>query len=81
MLEFGVRGLPQITGSLGRHASDYVIAALASRLNLDPPAGSLCCRLDYWSFAVFLPQVDDALQAMTIAKRVIEKLSEPVPSG
>ncbi len=78
MLEFGVRGLPQISGSLGRHASDYVISALASRLNLDPPTGSLCCRLDYWSFAVFLTEVDDALQAMTITKRVIEKLTEPL---
>ncbi len=78
MIEFGVRGLPRVTGSLGRHASDYIVSALASRLNLDPPKHSLCCRLDYWSFAVFLPNVDDALQAMSEAKRLINKLTEPV---
>jgi diguanylate cyclase (GGDEF)-like protein len=78
MLEFGVRGLPRLTGSLGRHASDYIISALASRLNLDPPKASYCCRLDYWSFAVFLPIVEDALAAMTEAKRLITKLIEPV---
>ncbi len=78
LLEFGIRGLPRLTGSLGRHASDYVVSALASRLNLDPPAGSACCRLDYWSFAVFLPHVEDALAAMSEAKRLIAKMVEPV---
>jgi diguanylate cyclase (GGDEF)-like protein len=78
MIECGIHGLPRLTGSLGRHASDYVVSALASRLNLDPARRGLCCRLDYWSFAVFLPQVDDALQAMTEARRLITRLSEPV---
>jgi diguanylate cyclase (GGDEF)-like protein len=78
MLEFGVRGLPRLTGSLGRHASDYIVSALASRLNQDPHLGGICCRLDYWSFAVFLPTVVDALQAMSEAKRLIGKLTEPV---
>jgi diguanylate cyclase (GGDEF)-like protein len=78
MIECGIHGLPRLTGSLGRHASDYVVAALASRLNLDPAKQGLCCRLDYWSFAIFLPKVIDALQAMTEARRVITELAEPV---
>jgi predicted signal transduction protein with EAL and GGDEF domain len=78
MLEIGVRGLPRISGSLGRHASDYIVSALASRLNQDPPPGGVCCRLDYWSFAVFLPVIADPLQAMSEAKRLIGKLTEPV---
>jgi diguanylate cyclase (GGDEF)-like protein len=78
MIEFGIRGVPQVSGSLGRHASDYLVSALSARLNQDPPARSLACRLDYWSFALFVPEVEDALQAMTITKRLIEKLTEPV---
>ena len=78
MIECGVHGLPRLSGSLGRHASDYIISALASRLNLDPPKRALCCRLDYWSFAVFLPEVEDALKAMGEAKNLIGKLTEPV---
>jgi diguanylate cyclase (GGDEF)-like protein len=78
MIDLGVRGLPQLNGLFGRHANDYAVSALSARLNQDPPPGSLSCRLDYWCFAVFLTEVEDALQAMSIAKQIIEKLSEPV---
>jgi diguanylate cyclase len=72
MIEIGIRGIPRIAGSLGRHVADYVISALAARLNTLRDPSSLCCRLDYWSFAIFIPKIIDPLHALTTAKEVIE---------
>lgn len=78
MIEVGVRGLPRITGSLGRHAGDYAISALAARLNMMREDSHLVCRLDYYSLAVFLPMVDDPLEVLTKAKEILAALSQPV---
>ena len=78
MIEIGIRGIPRIAGSLGRHVADYVISALAARLNMMRDPASLCCRLDYWNFAIFIPQINDPLEALTTAKNVIEALGKPV---
>jgi diguanylate cyclase (GGDEF)-like protein len=78
MIEIGIRGLPRISGALGRHAADYAISALAARLNAMRDKDSLCCRLDYWSFAVFIPKITDPLEALTFAKKVMEALSQPI---
>ena len=78
LLEISVRGLPRIAGTLGRHAGDYVVSALAARLNLMNKPEVLKCRLDYWSFALFIPVVADALDALTAAKGILESLSQPI---
>ncbi len=78
VIEIGVRGIPRIAGALGRHVGDYVISALAARLSNSIPSDCLICRLDYWSFAVFLPRITDALEALTTAKRLIELLDQPI---
>ncbi len=78
LVEISVRGLPRIAGTLGRHAGDYVVSALAARLNLMSQSEILKCRLDYWSFAIFIPQVADALDALTMAKKILETLSQPI---
>ena len=78
MIEITIRGLPRIAGSLGRHVGDYAVSALAARLNLQRDPSSLCCRLDYWSFAVFIPKISDPLEALTVAKNFLETLSQPV---
>jgi len=78
MIEIGIRGIPRIAGSLGRHVADYVISALAARLNAMRDPETLCCRLDYWSFAIFIPRINDPLEALTTAKSVIEALGKPV---
>ena len=78
MIEIGIRGLPRITGSLGRHVGDYAISALAARLNMMTEPESLKCRLDYWSFAIFIPPIDDPLEALIIAKSVMENLGKPI---
>ena len=78
LIEFGIAGLPRITGSLGRHVGDYLIAALSARLLATSEPGFICCRLDYRSFAIFIPAIQDALAALTLAKRILAKLTEPV---
>ncbi len=78
LLEISVRGLPRIAGTLGRHAGDYMVSALAARLNLMSQPDILKCRLDYWSFALFIPVVADALDALTMAKKILESLSQPI---
>ncbi len=78
IIEIGIRGIPRITGALGRHVSDYVISALAARLSAIVASDHLVCRLDYWSFAICVPLISDALEALTYAKRVITELSEPI---
>jgi diguanylate cyclase (GGDEF)-like protein len=78
LIELGLRGLPRITGSLGRHVGDYLVAALAARLLSYAAPGSFCCRLDYRSFAVFIPEIADPLEALTAAKSLMMKLMEPV---
>jgi predicted signal transduction protein with EAL and GGDEF domain len=78
MIELGLRGLPRITGSLGRHVGDYLVSALAARLLALAAPGTICCRLDYRSFAVFIPVISDPLEALTAAKSLMMKLMEPV---
>jgi predicted signal transduction protein with EAL and GGDEF domain len=78
LIELGLRGLPRITGSLGRHVGDYLVAALAARLLSLAAPGSYCCRLDYRSFAIFIPVISDPLEALTTAKSMMMKLMEPV---
>jgi diguanylate cyclase (GGDEF)-like protein len=78
MIEFGLTGLPRIAGTLGRHVGDYVVAALAARLHAIAEANMMCCRLDYRSFALFIPQITDPLEAMLKAKASLSILTEPL---
>lgn len=78
IIEIGIRGIPRITGALGRHVGDYVISAMAARLSSIVESDRLLCRLDYWSFAVFVPHVGDALAALTSARHLITVLGEPI---
>jgi predicted signal transduction protein with EAL and GGDEF domain len=78
MIEFTVTSLPRISGALGRHAADYLLSSLAARLNALAGEKQLCCRLDYRSFAFFMPEISEPLAALTFAKKTLMKLSEPV---
>ncbi len=78
IIEFGLTGLPRLTGALGRHVGDYLVSALSARLHAFADSSTLCCRLDYRSFAIFIPNIADPLAAMTQAKAFLNKLCEPV---
>ncbi len=74
MIEFGLKGLPRLTGALGRHVGDYLVSALSARLHASAETSTLCCRLDYRSFAIFIPEISDPLEAMTRAKSYLMQL-------
>lgn len=78
MVEVAIRNMPRISGTLGRHVADYVIAALAARLNQMPLPASIRARLSHDQFGIFLPEMTDALQAMSITKAIVQNLSRPV---
>ncbi len=78
MIEIAVSGLPRIAGNLGRHAGDYVISALAARINQNTDSDCIAGRLDYANFALFIPDVGDALNALTTTKKLIETLRVPI---
>lgn len=78
LIEFGLTGLPRLTGSLGRHVGDYLLSAVSARLHAVAQSNTLCCRLDYRSFAIFIPDIADPLAAMTHAKSYLTRLGDPV---
>jgi diguanylate cyclase (GGDEF)-like protein len=78
VIEFGLIGLPRLSGSLGRHVGDYLVSALAARLHAAAETNMFCARLDFRSFAIFIPDIADPLAAMTRAKAFLTRLAEPV---
>jgi diguanylate cyclase (GGDEF)-like protein len=78
LIEIALRGIPRIAGTLGRHVSDYVIAALAARLNLLPFPKGAKARIDHSHFAILLPDLANPLDALTAAKELVVAMSSPV---
>jgi diguanylate cyclase (GGDEF)-like protein len=78
LIEISLSGIPRISGTLGRHVSDYVISAIAARLNAMHLPTNFRSRLDHSHYAVFLPEIADALQTMTITKQIIADLSQSI---
>ncbi len=78
LIEISLRGIPRIAGTLGRHVSDYVISAIAARLNAITLEGSSKCRLDYANYAIFLPNTVDPIEILTTAREIMQILSQPI---
>ena len=78
LIEIAVRGIPRIAGIMGRHVGDYVISALAARLNLLTMPDSTKARTGHSNFAILLPEMSDPLEALTAAKEILVMLAAPV---
>ena len=78
MIEISVRGIPRISGTLGRHVADYVISALASRLNRMELPAHTTSRIDHNHFAILLHEVADPLEALTVTKDILTTLNQSV---
>ena len=78
MVEVVVRGMPRISGTLGRHVADYVISSLAARLNRMPLPANITARIDHNHFAILLQDVNDPLEALTLAKEILANLGQSV---
>lgn len=78
LVEVIVRGIPKISGTLGRHAVDYVLSALAARLHQIDTPGVICARMDQNQFGVFVPQLSSHAEATALADEVLALLAQPV---
>ena len=78
LVEVAISSIPRISGTHGRHVSDYVVSSLAARLNMMALPESLKARIDHSHFVVLLPNVKDPLEALTAAKEILGVLSQPV---
>jgi diguanylate cyclase (GGDEF)-like protein len=66
-----------INDTLGHHAGDEVIRAVADRLDAMMREGDTLARLGGDEFVVLLPRVRDAEDCVRVASRLIESLKEP----
>lgn len=78
MIEVFIRDIPRITGTLGRHVGDYVMSALAARLNMMALPVNVKSRLSQDQFGILFPNINDPLAAMTTAKDILKALQAPV---
>ena len=78
MIEISVRGIPRISGTLGRHVADYVISALAARLNRMELPAHTSSRIDHSHFAILLHEVADPLEALSTTRDILTTLGQTV---
>jgi EAL domain-containing protein (putative c-di-GMP-specific phosphodiesterase class I)/GGDEF domain-containing protein len=78
MIEISVSGMPRIGGGLGRFASDYIISAIANRINQCTGFEFVAGRMDYSNFAFFIPDSNGPLEALAAAKKLVESMAVPI---
>jgi diguanylate cyclase (GGDEF)-like protein len=67
-----------VNDDMGHDAGDALLCAVGNRLVSAIRPGDLCCRVGGDEFAVLLPATHEVVEAEGVARRLIEKLAEPV---
>ena len=70
-----------INDSLGHHAGDQLLVAIAQRLQLALRPGDLLARFGGDEFTILLENIGDVNDAIAVARRVTSQLSEPIALG
>jgi diguanylate cyclase (GGDEF)-like protein len=70
-----------INDSLGHHAGDRLLAEVAGRLGRCIRPGDLVARLGGDEFAILLESAVDRQDAVSVARRVLDALAEPIDLG
>ena len=70
-----------INDSLGHHAGDVVLCAVAARLKQCLRGTDTVARMGGDEFVILLPQIDSPQQAERVAAKLLEAMAEPVQAG
>jgi diguanylate cyclase (GGDEF)-like protein/PAS domain S-box-containing protein len=71
----------QINDSLGHHAGDVVLCAVAARLKHCLRSGDTVARMGGDEFVILLPDVNGTRQAERVADKLLRAMVEPVQAG
>ncbi|MEW6707252.1 MAG: EAL domain-containing protein [Pseudomonadota bacterium] len=71
----------QINDSLGHHAGDVVLCAVAARFKQCLRSSDTVARMGGDEFVILLPQIDSPQQAERVAAKLLEAMAEPVQAG
>ncbi len=81
LLYLDLNGFKQVNDELGHEAGDAVLVAVAQRLGRIARAGDTAARLGGDEFVMVLDEIGAPGDAVAIAERVCESLSQPVAVG
>jgi diguanylate cyclase (GGDEF)-like protein len=71
-------GFKQVNDTLGHAAGDALLVGVAGRLTAGNRAGDTAARLGGDEFAVLVPGIAGPDEAVAVAKRILERLAEPI---
>ncbi|MEU4237208.1 GGDEF domain-containing protein [Actinoplanes sp. NPDC026619] len=72
-------GFKPVNDDLGHAAGDEVLIVVAARLRVAVRPGDLVARLGGDEFVLVLAGLDDEAAGVTIARRILETISHPIP--
>jgi len=78
LLMIDLDGFKEVNDSLGHHAGDLVLCEVAARLRSSVRATDTVARLGGDEFIVLLPDLHLAVEAESIADKIVSAISEPI---
>jgi diguanylate cyclase (GGDEF)-like protein len=81
LLYLDLNGFKEVNDDLGHEAGDAVLVAVAQRLARIARAADVAARLGGDEFVMVLDEIGSTKEAVAVAERVCEALSEPVRVG
>jgi GGDEF domain-containing protein len=78
MIEISISGIPRLGDGLGRFASEYIVSAVANRINQCVAFEFVAGRIDHASFAVLILDTAGPMEALAAAKTLVEAMTLPI---
>jgi diguanylate cyclase (GGDEF)-like protein/PAS domain S-box-containing protein len=81
LLFIDIDGFKPVNDNFGHDVGDKVLIAIAQRMRSTVAGHDFIARLGGDEFVVILPQVGDAVDVENVARRILEKIGEPMSFG